>query len=119
VLSAVGDVSLVFPTGFLLGLSAFFLAHLCYIATFAPGAVATGASAMAAIAIVVVACGVLGYLWPHVRHSRVRVPVVIYMAVLATMTWCAVARAAAPAAGRGATARSARYRSRLRTPCSR
>ena len=97
--SAVGDVSLVFTTGFLLGLSAFFLGHCCYIATFAPGAVLTPASTGAAVTIVVLAGGVLRYLWPHVQHSRVRTPIIVYVVALGTMTWCAVARATAPAAG--------------------
>ena len=42
VLSAVGDVALVFPGGFLAGLAAFFLAHLCYIGVFARAAVVSG-----------------------------------------------------------------------------
>jgi uncharacterized membrane protein YhhN len=98
-LSAVGDVSLVFPTGFLVGLSAFLLAHLCYIATFAPGAAVTPLSIAAAVALVVVGAGMLRYLWPHVRHSRVRFPMVVYVAALTSMTWCAVARGTVSGAG--------------------
>ena len=48
--------------------------------------------------LVAVAAVMLRYLWPHVRHSRVRIPVVIYTLALATMTWCAIARAAEPTA---------------------
>jgi uncharacterized membrane protein YhhN len=100
--SAVGDVSLVFRRGFLPGLSAFFLAHCCYIRAFAPGAVATVGSAMAAVAIAVVAGAMLRRLWPHV--SRLRVPVIAYAGVLSLMTWCAVARATAPGASTAAYA---------------
>jgi len=99
VLGAVGDVSLVFPTGFLVGLSAFFLGHLCYIAAFAPEAVLTPVSAGVAVALAAFATGMLRYLWPHVRHSRVRIPIGVYVAAISTMAWCAIARAIAPDAG--------------------
>jgi uncharacterized membrane protein YhhN len=90
VLSAVGDVALVFPGGFLAGLSAFFLAHLCYIGAFARQAVVTGSSIAVAVVLAGVAGGMLRYLWPYV--ARLRVPVTLYVAALATMMWCAVAR---------------------------
>jgi uncharacterized membrane protein YhhN len=96
IFSAVGDVSLVFERGFLPGLSAFFAAHCCYIAAFLPGVVVSGASAIAAVAIVVAAGSMLRRLWPHV--ARVRVPVVVYVGALGFMTWCAIARATAPGA---------------------
>lgn len=98
--SAVGDVSLVFPAGFLVGLSAFFAAHLCYIAAFSTGAALTPLSIGAAVVLALVAGGMLRYLWPHVRHSRARIPIVVYVAALATMTWCAVARGTLSGAGR-------------------
>jgi uncharacterized membrane protein YhhN len=104
VLSAVGDVSLVFPAGFVAGLSAFLLAHLCYIATFAPGASWTAGSAVAAMVLVAVAGGTLAFLWPHVRRSRVRWPLVAYAAALSCMTWCAIAGAVGPDGGPGAIA---------------
>jgi uncharacterized membrane protein YhhN len=91
VCSAVGDVSLVFPAAFLAGLAAFFLAHLCYIVAFAPGAVMTPPAATAGVAIALVAGTMLRYLWPHV--ARLRAPVVIYVGALGLMAWCAIARA--------------------------
>ena len=91
VLSAVGDVSLVFEGGFLAGLSAFLAAHCCYIAALTSGVVLNGASLLAAIVIAAAAVAVLRRLWPHVR--RLRVPVTIYAGALALMAWCAVARA--------------------------
>jgi uncharacterized membrane protein YhhN len=97
VLSAVGDVSLVFPTGFLAGLSAFFAAHCCYVAAFAPGATITTTTFGAAVALAVFAAAMLRYLWPYVR--RLRLPVVVYVTALSTMAWCAIARAATTGAG--------------------
>jgi uncharacterized membrane protein YhhN len=97
VLSALGDVSLVFRGGFLAGLSAFFVAHCCYIAAFAPGAVVNGASAFAGTALAAMALGMLVYLWPHV--ARLRPPVVVYVGALSLMAWCAIARATALGAG--------------------
>ena len=91
VLSAAGDVSLVLAGGFLAGLSAFFAAHVCYIAAFAPGAMLNGVTMAIGAAIGLGVMGMLAYLWPHV--ARVRVPVVVYVVALATMGWCAVARA--------------------------
>ena len=97
VLSTIGDVSLVFESGFLVGLSAFFIAHLCYIVAFAGGATPTPTAAAAAVALAVVAVGMLRYLWPHV--ARLRVPVTAYVVALSIMAWCAIARATASGAG--------------------
>jgi uncharacterized membrane protein YhhN len=97
VLSAIGDVSLVFPNGFLAGLSGFFAAHVCYVAAFATGATPTAPALLVAAILAAFAVGMLGYLWPHV--ARLRVPVTAYVACLSLMAWCAIARAMAPAAG--------------------
>ncbi len=97
VAGAVGDVALVFRHGFLAGLSAFFVGHLCYIAAFAPGAAPTPGALVAAAVIVAFSLAMLRHLWPHV--ARLRLPVTAYVACLAFMGWCAFARATAPAAG--------------------
>jgi uncharacterized membrane protein YhhN len=102
--SAVGDVCLVFPSGFLFGLGAFLLGHLCYVGAFASGAVVTGVSLIAAAALGVAAGLMLRYLWPHVRSSGVRWPVVVYMAAISAMSWCAIASATAPGAATAAVA---------------
>lgn len=104
VVSAVGDVSLAFPQGFLAGLGSFLVAHLCYIAALAPGAQGGAGATVAALAIAAVAGAMLRYLWPHV--VRERGAVVVYVGALATMTWCAIARAlgSEPIAGAGAAA---------------
>ena len=102
--SAVGDVCLAFPSGFLFGLGAFLVGHLCYVGAFAGGAVVTSVSVAAAAAIGVFAVLMLRYLWPHVRTSRVRWPVVVYMAAICAMGWCAIASASAPGAAEAAAA---------------
>lgn len=99
-LSSVGDVSLAFPTGFIAGLSAFLLAHCFYVAAFAGEAGASRVGMLALPAIVVVAGGMLAYLWPHI--ARLRIPVVVYVAALAAMVWCAIARAGTPSPPAGA-----------------
>jgi uncharacterized membrane protein YhhN len=98
--SAVGDVSLVFPNGFLAGLSAFFVAHLFYVAAFAPGIAWSGPAGMVGVVLALAVVGELAHLWPHV--ARLRVPVVAYVGVLSLMAWCAAARALGPGAPAGA-----------------
>jgi alkenylglycerophosphocholine/alkenylglycerophosphoethanolamine hydrolase len=102
VLSSVGDVSLAFPAGFIAGLSAFLLAHCFYVAAFAGGAGASQAGMLALPVLVVVAGAMLAHLWPHI--ARLRLPVVVYVAALATMVWCAIARAGMPSPPAGALA---------------
>src|SRR4029077_7141537 len=46
----------------------------------------------------------LRYLWPHVRKSRDRWPVVVYMAAICAMGGCAIAAASAPGAAEAAAA---------------
>ncbi len=92
VCSLVGDVLLMIPADlFVAGLAAFLVAHLCYIAGFwvqGPGTVAFLISA-AAVAVVVtpVARRILGALGPR----RERVPVTLYIVVIAVMLATALA----------------------------
>jgi uncharacterized membrane protein YhhN len=102
VLSSIGDVSLAFPTGFIAGLTAFLVAHCCYVAAFAAGAGASRAGIIALPVLAFASAAMLAYLWPHI--ARVRAAVVVYVAALATMVLCAVARAGMPAPVPGATA---------------
>jgi uncharacterized membrane protein YhhN len=97
VLSAVGDVSLVFPNGFLAGLASFLVAHLCYIAAFADGLRIGPGAGVVAVVLAAAVGAMLVHLWPHV--ARVRIPVVVYVATLAVMTWCATTRALAGTGG--------------------
>src|SRR5438132_1109655 len=95
-----GDVWLLFPRGFVAGLVSFLLAHLLYIAAFAPGT-PWNASAWALLApFALVSLAVLRHLWPYL--GRKRAPVAVYVSVIAVMGWRAAVRVtAAPAASRG------------------
>ena len=92
--SAVGDVCLVWPERFTMGLASFLVAHLCYVAAFASG----GLGAMAwpwLVVISMIAAGLLRVLWPHL--GQVRWAVLLYVTVIALMAWTAARRAALPA----------------------
>ncbi len=96
-----GDVWLLFPRGFVAGLFNFLVAHLLYIAAFAPGG-PWNASAWALLApFALVSLATLRYLWPHL--GRERAPVAVYVSVIAVMGWRAAVRALAasppPASG--------------------
>src|SRR5438093_2324464 len=88
-----GDVWLLFPRGFVAGLASFLLAHLLYIAAFAPGAPWNAAAWALLAPFAVASLAMLGYLWPHL--GRDRAPVAVYVSVIAIMGWRAAARAAA------------------------
>ena len=107
-LSLLGDIALLWPKeGFLPGLVAFLLAHLCYIAAFCrPLRFAARRGVFAVYGVV--ALGILAWLWPGVA-SGLRVPVIAYVACLASMAaqsagWWLAARGtpAAPLARRAA-----------------
>lgn len=84
VFSLAGDVFLMLPTDrFREGLASFLAAHVCYIAAF------TSRTGFVADPVPIVAFATLGLLllsllWPGVP-SRLRVPVVLYVAVILTM----------------------------------
>jgi len=83
-LSLAGDVALLWPVrGFLPGLVAFLLAHLAYIVAFTRG-VRFAAWPAAFAAYAVVAGAILWALWPGIPDA-LRVPVLAYVACLATM----------------------------------
>ena len=84
VLSLVGDVALLWPQqGFVPGLVAFLLAHLCYLVAFTRS-VRLAAQPLAFAAYAVVAGIVLSQLWPGVP-GELRVPVIAYVLALAAM----------------------------------
>jgi uncharacterized membrane protein YhhN len=92
--SAVGDLCLVWPERFTVGLTSFLLAHCFYVAAFAQSA-ADGGMAWAWLLGIVATAGVLlAALWPHL--GKFRAPVVVYVAVIAAMAWTAARRAGAP-----------------------
>ncbi len=84
VLSLAGDVALLWPaSGFLPGLVSFLLAHLAYIAAFSTRA-RFAARLVPFGAYALVAGAVLALLWPGVPGA-LRIPVLLYVACLATM----------------------------------
>jgi len=92
-MSCVGDIALMLPMdAFVPGLVAFLLAHLCYIAAFRDG-LRGGRSLVAASVLLgaFAALNVLG-LWPHLP-APMRIPVLAYVVVLASMAVLALARA--------------------------
>ncbi|TXH71424.1 MAG: lysoplasmalogenase [Lysobacteraceae bacterium] len=94
-LSLIGDVCLMLPWDlFLPGLVAFLLAHLCYIAVFAPRSVPKARGAALALLLVVAALNLIGLL-PRIEPA-LRVPVLAYVAVLTLMVAAALARAWTP-----------------------
>lgn len=91
--SCIGDIALMLPfDAFVPGLIAFLLAHLCYIVAFRAGFRA-GRGLLIAAALLAVFAGInLAGLWPLLPND-LRIPVVVYVVVLALMATLALARA--------------------------
>jgi uncharacterized membrane protein YhhN len=91
--SAAGDFLLAMPwwaPSFVLGLGAFLLAHLCFLAALVP-LVGRTTWRMAAAAVVIAAClGLLVWFWPRLIAAGMAVPVTLYMAVLGAMVCAAL-----------------------------
>lgn len=92
-LSLVGDVCLLTPQGFIPGLLAFLLAHVCYITLFRKGA--PWLPHRPALGLVL-AIGATAYacLWTHGLPAALRIPVAAYVLVIALMAAQAIGRAA-------------------------
>jgi uncharacterized membrane protein YhhN len=87
---------------FLLGMGAFLVGHLCYIAEFARELSPRRQRLPLALLLVVLGVLLLGYLWPGL--GPLRVPVAIYAATLVAMAVTATFRASPrPTAAAGAT----------------
>lgn len=91
--SCIGDIALMLPfDAFVPGLIAFLLAHVCYIVAFRAGFRA-GRGMLFAAALLAVFAGInLAGLWPLLPND-LRIPVVVYVVVLALMATLALARA--------------------------
>lgn len=91
--SAAGDYLLALPwwePSFVLGLSAFLIAHLFFLAALVPLVRRTPAR-LAAAGLVVVAClGLLGWFWPQLVADGLAVPVTVYIVVLGAMVCAAL-----------------------------
>lgn len=92
-LSAAGDFLLAlpwWPPSFVLGLAAFLLAHLCFLAALYP-LIGRSTPRLAAAAVVLCACLVLlVWFWPALLDQGMAVPVVVYMGVLGAMVCAAL-----------------------------
>lgn len=96
VLSLIGDVCLMLPVDlFLPGLVAFLLAHIAYIVAFAPGSGGKARGLAFGLVAVIGAANLFGLL-PRV-DAALKIPVVAYTVVLASMAAFALARAWTPA----------------------
>jgi uncharacterized membrane protein YhhN len=96
--SAAGDCLLAMPwwePSFVLGLGAFLVAHLCFLAALLP-LVVRSARRLAAAAVTVAAClALLVWFWPRLTADGMAVPVTLYIAVLGAMV-CAALMARLP-----------------------
>ena len=93
VFSAAGDFLLAMPwwqPSFVLGLGAFLVAHLCFLAALIP-LVSRSGPRLAAAAITVLACiALLVWFWPRLLAEGMAVPVTLYIAVLGAMVCAAL-----------------------------
>ncbi len=95
-LSAVGDALLAIPwwqPSFVLGLSAFLLAHLCFLGALLPLARVSDRprSRLVVAAGLCVACvALLSWFWPQLGHDGLTIPVTVYMGVLVAMVCAAL-----------------------------
>jgi uncharacterized membrane protein YhhN len=91
--SAAGDFLLAMPwwePSFVLGLAAFLIAHLCFLAALLPLCVRS-TPRLAATAVVVAACAaLLVWFWPTLIAEGMAVPVTVYIAVLGAMVCAAL-----------------------------
>jgi uncharacterized membrane protein YhhN len=91
--SAAGDFLLAMPwwePSFVLGLGAFLVAHVCFLAALLPLAARSGPR-LAAAAITVAACvALLVWFWPRLIAEGMAVPVTLYIAVLGAMVCSAL-----------------------------
>ncbi|WP_315388117.1 lysoplasmalogenase [uncultured Stenotrophomonas sp.] len=91
--SCIGDIALMLPfDAFVPGLIAFLLAHVCYIVAFRAGFRAGKGLLLASVLLALFAGINLAGLWP-LLPADLRIPVVVYVVVLALMATLALARA--------------------------
>ena len=91
--SAAGDFLLAMPwwePSFVLGLGAFLIAHLCFLAALIPLFVRAGPRILAAAVLICVCIGLLVWFWPALTAEGMTVPVTLYIAVLGAMVCAAL-----------------------------
>jgi uncharacterized membrane protein YhhN len=93
IFSAAGDFLLAMPwwePSFVLGLAAFLVAHLCFLAALLPLAVSSPAR-VAGVTVTAAACvALLVWFWPRLIAEGMAVPVTLYIAVLGAMVCVAL-----------------------------
>jgi len=99
-LSLAGDILLMLPANRLLaGLVAFLLAHLAYAAAFSIGSPVAAAQIGWLLPFLALGVMILGPLWRGL--GRYRLPLALYVVVIAAMAWRAAMRGQAPTVPRG------------------
>lgn len=91
--SATGDYLLAltwWEPSFVLGLGAFLLAHLCFLAALVPLAVISRARLGAAVSVVPACAALLVWFWPRLAEQGMTVPVTLYIVVLGAMVCAAL-----------------------------
>ena len=91
--SAAGDFLLAIPwwePSFVGGLSAFLLAHLCFLGALIPLAAPTRPRVGIALGVVAACVGLLVWFWPRLAADELTIPVTVYMMVLAAMVCAAL-----------------------------
>lgn len=91
--SAAGDYLLAMPwwePSFVLGLGAFLVAHLCFVAVLVPMAVVSAARLIPAALVVAACAALLMWFWPRLSEQGMTVPVTLYIAVLGAMVCVAL-----------------------------
>ncbi|MDT5247546.1 MAG: hypothetical protein QOJ28_180 [Mycobacterium sp.] len=93
IFSAAGDFLLALPwwtPSFVLGLGAFLIAHVCFLAALLPLVTRTGPRMAAAAVLVCVCVALLVWFWPRLVADGMTVPVTLYIAVLGAMACAAL-----------------------------
>jgi uncharacterized membrane protein YhhN len=88
VFSATGDFLLALPwwePSFILGLGAFLVAHLCFLAALVPFATRTPPRVAVTVVVCVACVTLLVWFWPRLIAAGMAIPVIVYMVVLAAM----------------------------------
>ena len=91
--SATGDFLLAMPwwePSFVLGLAAFLVAHLCFLAALVPLCAASAPRLVAAGAVVAGCVALLIWFWPSLVDEGMAIPVTVYIAVLGAMVCAAL-----------------------------
>ena len=93
VFSGAGDFLLAmpwWPPSFVLGLGAFLVAHLCFLAALLPLAGRTPSRLAAAVLVCIACVTLLVWFWPRLIAEGMAIPVILYMVVLAAMVCAAL-----------------------------